>query len=168
MVICSGNADPMSRKPLSTEQLGFIADRFKALSEPSRLEILNTLREGERTVSEILEATGLGQANVSKHLQLLYASGFVDRTEGRRSAPTTGWRTETCSDSAKLMCGKTGGGAGEEETIRLRARISFPAVSSSQGSRSLLGKIFPLRDANPRNQSGAAIDRPITSGPLPP
>jgi DNA-binding transcriptional ArsR family regulator len=142
MVICSGNADPMSRKPLSTEQLGFIADRFKALSEPSRLEILNTLREGERTVSEILEATGLGQTNVSKHLQLLYASGFVDR---RKDGVSTYYRLADGDvlRLCELMCGRLEAKPGEEETIRLRARISFPAVSSSQGSRSLLGKILP-------------------------
>lgn len=69
----------MSRKPLTPEQLRLIAERFKALSEASRLQILNALRGGERTVSGILEATGLGQANVSKHLQVLHASGFVER-----------------------------------------------------------------------------------------
>jgi DNA-binding transcriptional ArsR family regulator len=105
MVICPGNADPMARKPLSTEQLGFIAHRFKALSEPSRLEILNTLREGERTVSEILETTGLGQANVSKHLQLLHASGFVDR---RKDGASTYYRLADGDvlRLCELMCGR--------------------------------------------------------------
>ena len=69
----------MAKKPLTPEQLRLIAERFKALGEPSRLEILNALRGGERTVSGILEVTGLGQANVSKHLQVLYGSGFVER-----------------------------------------------------------------------------------------
>ncbi|HEY7026682.1 MAG TPA: metalloregulator ArsR/SmtB family transcription factor [Gemmatimonadales bacterium] len=95
----------MPRKPLSTEQLGLIAERFKALSEPSRLEILNTLREGERTVSEILEATGLGQANVSKHLQLLHASGFVDR---RKDGVSTYYRLADGDvlRLCELMCGR--------------------------------------------------------------
>jgi len=64
---------------LTPELLSLVAERFKVLAEPARLEILNTLRRGERTVSEIVEATGLGQANVSKHLQLLHARGFVSR-----------------------------------------------------------------------------------------
>ena len=59
--------------------LEMIGDRFRALAEPTRLRILNTLRGGEMTVSELMEAAGLGQANVSKHLQLLYAQGFVER-----------------------------------------------------------------------------------------
>ena len=66
-------------KALTPQQLHVIAERFKALGEPSRLEILNALTRGERTVTQILEATRLGQANVSKHLQVLYAAGFVQR-----------------------------------------------------------------------------------------
>jgi DNA-binding transcriptional ArsR family regulator len=66
-------------RKLSSEVIGLIAERFKALSEPARLEILNSLRGGEKTVSELVDASGLGQANVSKHLQSLYAAGFVAR-----------------------------------------------------------------------------------------
>ena len=64
---------------LSPELIEVVAERFKALSEPARLRILTVLREGERTVSEIINATGLSQANASKHLQLLYSTGFVAR-----------------------------------------------------------------------------------------
>jgi len=69
----------MSRLPLTPELLTIIAGRFKVLAEPARLAILNALREGELTVTELVDETGLGQANVSKHLQLLHASGFVQR-----------------------------------------------------------------------------------------
>jgi DNA-binding transcriptional ArsR family regulator len=61
------------------EQLDEIADRFKALAEPARLRILNALRDGERTVGELVEGTGLNQANLSKHLQLLHTLRFVAR-----------------------------------------------------------------------------------------
>lgn len=56
-----------------------IADRFKALGEPARLQLLHCLQDGEQSVNELVEATGLGQANVSKHLQLLASLGFVSR-----------------------------------------------------------------------------------------
>ena len=69
----------MGTFPLTPELLELMADRFKALAEPARLRILNALREGEKTVSELMDETGLGQANASKHLQLLYSHGFVDR-----------------------------------------------------------------------------------------
>jgi len=64
---------------LTPELLELVAERFKALGEPARLGILNELRDRELSVSEIVERTGLGQANVSKHLQLLHSLGFVER-----------------------------------------------------------------------------------------
>ena len=69
----------MARKTLTPEMLALVAERLRALAEPARLQILNELRSGERTVTELVEATGLGQANVSKHLQLLHGAGFVAR-----------------------------------------------------------------------------------------
>ena len=69
----------MGRTPMTPDLLAAIAERFKVLGEPARLQILQTLRRGERTVSELVEGTGMGQANVSKHLQLLLAHGFVVR-----------------------------------------------------------------------------------------
>lgn len=69
----------MGRFPLTPELLELIAERFKALGEPARLRILSALREGEKTVSELMEETGFGQANVSKHLQMLHTLGFVER-----------------------------------------------------------------------------------------
>ena len=69
----------MARITLTAELLALIGERFKVLGEPARLEILQALRGGERTVTELVEKTGLGQGNVSKHLQLLHAHGFVTR-----------------------------------------------------------------------------------------
>lgn len=69
----------MGKLSLTPEVLGLVAERFKVLAEPARLQILNCLRRRELTVSDIIEATELGQANVSKHLQLLHATGFVSR-----------------------------------------------------------------------------------------
>ncbi len=57
-----------------------VADRFRLLGEPTRLRLLDLLRRrGERSVGELVEGTGAGQANVSKHLQLLHGAGFVTR-----------------------------------------------------------------------------------------
>jgi DNA-binding transcriptional ArsR family regulator len=66
-------------RELTPQLMRTIAERFKVLAEPARLQLLNALRKGETTVSELVERTGLGQANVSKHLQLLHAHGFVTR-----------------------------------------------------------------------------------------
>lgn len=66
---------------LSPETLQLVADFFKVLSESSRLQIVCTLRAGRKNVSEIIEATGLGQANVSKHLKILAQAGVVSRQQ---------------------------------------------------------------------------------------
>lgn len=73
-----------SSKPrLSDEVLAVIAGRFKVLAEPARLKILHALQPGELTVTDLIRKTGLGQANVSKHLALLAASGMVGRRRER-------------------------------------------------------------------------------------
>jgi DNA-binding transcriptional ArsR family regulator len=64
-----------------------IAERFGALSEPMRLRLLNALRRGEKSVGELAEESGAGQANTSKHLQLLLQQGFIER----RKEGTTNW-----------------------------------------------------------------------------
>jgi DNA-binding transcriptional ArsR family regulator len=69
----------MSALTPTPEVLAMVAERFKALAEPARLQLLACLRQGERSVNELVEATGFGQANVSKHLQLLHVHGFVSR-----------------------------------------------------------------------------------------
>ncbi len=66
---------------LSPQSLSQIADFFKVLSEPSRLQIVCTLKSGPLNVTEIIEQTGLGQANTSKHLKLLAQAGIVSRQQ---------------------------------------------------------------------------------------
>jgi DNA-binding transcriptional ArsR family regulator len=65
------------RKPMTAEQLALVAERFKVLAEPVRLQLLQALMRGERSVGELAERTGLSQANVSKHLQLLLVHDLV-------------------------------------------------------------------------------------------
>ena len=60
------------------------AKLFRGLADPSRLAILKSLREGERNVSMLVEATGQTQPNVSAHLACLRDCGLVlSRQEGR-------------------------------------------------------------------------------------
>lgn len=66
---------------LPPEALVYVADFFKVLSEVSRLQIVCCLKSGSRNVTQIIEETGLGQANVSKHLKLLAQAGIVSRTQ---------------------------------------------------------------------------------------
>jgi DNA-binding transcriptional ArsR family regulator len=70
------------RKEMSDEVMELIAARFSVLSEPMRLKILNALGYEEMNVNELVAATGSGQANISKHLGILFKEGLV----GRRKA----------------------------------------------------------------------------------
>jgi DNA-binding transcriptional ArsR family regulator len=58
-----------------------IAERFRVLSEPMRIRLLDALREAPATVGELQEATGASQQNVSKHLGMLLRSGLVSRSK---------------------------------------------------------------------------------------
>ena len=59
------------------------AELCRTLANPVRLEILSLLREGERQVNELVEASGLNQANVSQHLSILRSRGLIAaRREG--------------------------------------------------------------------------------------
>ncbi|WP_291260898.1 metalloregulator ArsR/SmtB family transcription factor [Gemmatimonas sp.] len=71
--------DVMGRHLLLDAVIPLVAERFKALAEPARLQLLRALMQREHTVNELVLSTRLGQANVSKHLQLLHALGFVRR-----------------------------------------------------------------------------------------
>jgi ArsR family transcriptional regulator len=85
--------------------LAGIAQRFKALAEPTRLQLLQALRDGEATVGELVRRTGLSQANVSKHLHLLLGLGFVAR---RKEGLFTYYRLadREVLRLCELMCGR--------------------------------------------------------------
>lgn len=56
-----------------------VAEHFRVLGEPVRLELLHALYDGERSASSLLEETGMSQANLSKHMTVLCGAGFVRR-----------------------------------------------------------------------------------------
>jgi DNA-binding transcriptional ArsR family regulator len=61
------------------------ADAFNAIAEPRRRQILDVLAGGERPVNDLVDALGLGQPQVSKHLRVLREVGAVEvRDEGRQ------------------------------------------------------------------------------------
>lgn len=73
--------------PIKPEAAELIARRFRALADPTRLRILDLLRnQEEASVGEITAALGASQQNVSKHLSALLAEGFVARRKRGTSA----------------------------------------------------------------------------------
>jgi DNA-binding transcriptional ArsR family regulator len=65
--------------PIPAPLAELIAARFRVLAEPTRIRILDRLREGEATVGELGRELGLGQQNVSKHVGVLAQAGLVVR-----------------------------------------------------------------------------------------
>ena len=60
-------------------------DAFNAIAEPRRREILEALAGDERSVNDLVDALGLGQPQVSKHLRVLREVGAVEvRDAGRQ------------------------------------------------------------------------------------
>ncbi len=53
------------------------AEMCKVFSNPTRLEILNLLRDEEMSVTELIEKTKLSQANISQHLSIMKSKGIV-------------------------------------------------------------------------------------------
>lgn len=66
-------------KSLTPQTVEMVAERFRALGEPMRLNILMALRAGEQNVTDLAELQETSQANISKHLQVLTAGGFLKR-----------------------------------------------------------------------------------------
>ncbi|MGP3668269.1 MAG: ArsR/SmtB family transcription factor [Candidatus Bathyarchaeota archaeon] len=59
---------------------------LNALADPLRLEIVEFLKDGERCVCEIIPVFGRAQSTISKHLDILYQAGILDRrVEGKRT-----------------------------------------------------------------------------------
>jgi DNA-binding transcriptional ArsR family regulator len=78
---------PALTHPIPEPLAELIADRFRVLADPTRLRLLDHLREAPRTVKELTEALGsTTQQNVSKHLGVLHAHGMVERRREGTSA----------------------------------------------------------------------------------
>jgi DNA-binding transcriptional ArsR family regulator len=72
---------PAVPHPLPEPLVELVAQRFRVLGEPMRIKLLDCLRESDASVTELQEALGASQQNVSKHLGILHAAGMLSRTK---------------------------------------------------------------------------------------
>lgn len=87
------------RAPMPPELIERVATRFRALSDPNRLTLLQLLLGGDRSVNELAEAAALSQANTSKHLSVLCGAGFIARRkEGTKAIYTL------ANETPRLLC----------------------------------------------------------------
>jgi DNA-binding transcriptional ArsR family regulator len=91
--------------PLPEPLVDLIARRFRILGEPTRIRLLDMLRDHDATVTELHEALGASQQNVSKHLGVLLQAGIVTRTKHGTSA-----RYAIADDGVFALCEHVCGG----------------------------------------------------------
>jgi DNA-binding transcriptional ArsR family regulator len=72
--------------PLPEQVVELVAHRFRVLSEPARIRLLDALRAGPASVGQLGERLGLSQQNASKHLGVLADAGLLERTRAGTSA----------------------------------------------------------------------------------
>jgi DNA-binding transcriptional ArsR family regulator len=118
---------------LPPEALDQVAAYFQALSEPTRLQILNLLRSGERNVGEIARLCGFTTANVSRHLAQLTQQGLVER----ESRGTAGYY-RIADDRVYALCDLVCGNIARrfERTAPGRQAFARPAINANRRRRS--------------------------------
>lgn len=105
---------------LPPEALDEVASYFQALSEPTRLQILNLLRQGEHNVGGLAQACGYTSANVSRHLSLLMQHGLVER-----EARGTSVYYRIADDSVYALCDLVCGNIARQLERRAEGRKAF-------------------------------------------
>jgi DNA-binding transcriptional ArsR family regulator len=90
--------------PLPDALVELIARRFRVIGEPTRIRLLDALRDGPMTVNELTEALGTTQQNASKHLGVLAQAGIVGREkDGNRVRCFIA--DQTVFELCELVCG---------------------------------------------------------------
>jgi len=106
---------------MSAAQLEVVSRLFAVLSEPARLVLLQALHDGPLTVGELVEASAMKQANVSKHLGILHDHNLLKRQREGVSI-----RYEIADPMifalCKLVCGKM------ERDVRCAAAVFHPEI----------------------------------------
>lgn len=90
--------------PLPEPLVELIAQRFRVLSEPSRIRLIDILRDGPRSVQELTAASGSSQQNVSKHLGILHGAGILSR-EKRGTSVLYSIADESVLELCEHVCG---------------------------------------------------------------
>ena len=110
------------------EALTQVAAYFQTLSEPTRLQILNFLRRGERSVGELASLCGYTAANVSRHLAMLAQYGLVVR-ESRGTSVYYQIADPSIYELCDVVCGNI---ARQAERIAREGKIFLQTVKRSK------------------------------------
>jgi DNA-binding transcriptional ArsR family regulator len=91
--------------PIPTDLAEMIAARLRVIGDPTRIRILDLLRDGELSVASMTERLETSQQNVSKHLGILLQAGIV----GRRKEGTTSYY-RVADQTVYALCEQVCGG----------------------------------------------------------
>ena len=123
------------KKDLPPQALEQVAAYFQVLAEPTRLQILNLLRQREYNVGELAQACGYTAANISRHLSLMTKQGMVSR-EGRGTSVYYRLADDSVDALCDLVCGSIARrleqveGVGETRARAVREGLSRLAETS--------------------------------------
>jgi len=115
---------------LSSEALQQVAAYFQALAEPTRLQILNLLREGELNVGDIAQRCGYTSANISRHLAYLTRHGLVERESRGTSV-----YYRIADDSVYALCDLVCGNIARQLELQAAGRRSFTRTARRSATR---------------------------------
>ena len=104
---------------------------FSLLSEPMRLRIIHSICNQEKSVSDIVQATGANQANVSRHLSLLFSAGVL----GRRKQGNFVFyfvSDPTLTDICRTVCNRMAVQIGTDESSRIQAQSLAQGFESAR------------------------------------
>jgi len=143
-----------------TEQLATV---FRALGDPSRLRLLHAVEQGELTVSEITEVTGLSQPRVSRHLKLLVDARVLRRARDRNEVY---YRANTDLDRRRLVRDALDGLSPEDpEVARDQSRLSAILDKRSARAAELLADLgIRSLDAATVDDIRRTLDRLLDAG----
>lgn len=110
---------------LTQHELERVADYFRALGDPTRLQILREIQGAERSVGELAAICGCSSANISRHLALLGRQGLVARVTRGTSAYHR-IADETTHELCELVCGSIGRRL-RQAADQLGRSFNFPA-----------------------------------------
>jgi DNA-binding transcriptional ArsR family regulator len=108
--------------PMPDPLAELIAERLRVLAEPTRIRILDRLRDRELTVQELTAELGTSQQNVSKHLGVLLRAGIVAREKAGNFA-----RYRIADPAVFALCEHVCGGL-ERQLEEMRALIGQEAA----------------------------------------
>jgi DNA-binding transcriptional ArsR family regulator len=125
------SSDTESDNQAVEDMLDGVSRYFSLLSEPMRLRIIHSICTEEKSVSDIVEATGANQANVSRHLSLLYSAGVL----GRRKQGNFVFyfvSDPTLTDICRTVCNRMAMQVGADESSRIQAQFLADGFESAR------------------------------------